>query len=566
MRRMLLVAVALSALAASPDPPASPDPKAKIDALFQEFDGSDSPGCALGVFRDGKVAYARGYGMANLELGVANSPQTVFDIGSTSKQFSAFAIQLLARDGKLSLDDDIRKWVPEIPSYGKIVTIRHLLHHTGGLRDYIELMSLQGVMTEDLTGDADVLDIMSLQKAPNFAPGEEYVYCNTGYFLLSVIVKRASGKSLRDFAAERIFAPLGMSHTQFNDSHTRIIPGRATGYSKAKDGGFGIDMSDWEQTGDGSVLTTIEDLQRWDQNFYDPKVGDTKLLEAMLTTGVLNSGKKLDYASALRVATYRGLPAVSHGGSWAGYRAQLVRFPEQKFSVACLCNNGGTANPSRLAHQVAEVYLGGLMKKEESRAEGKKAGEEARLAPSRAEIQRLAGAYRNAESGQLVTLSIKDGKLAADVGGTAYTLVATAPNRFHLTGGPSGIRSEAEFDAARGTRSPMRVTTTYDDGEVETESFAPVERWAPTAGELEQLAGKYASAELDTTWRLAEEGGKLYIRHRGMPDKPLEPTVAGVFTLDGMNLSFTRDAAGKPAGFVLDAGRVRGVTFVAQSL
>jgi CubicO group peptidase (beta-lactamase class C family) len=566
MRRMFLVAVALSALAAAPDPAASPDPKAKVDSLFQEFDRSDSPGCALGVFRDGKVVYAHGYGMANLELGVANSPQTVFDIGSTSKQFSAFAIQLLARDGKLSLDDDIRKWVPEIPSYGKTVTIRHLLHHTGGLRDYIELMSLQGVMAEDLSTDADVLDIMSLQKGPNFAPGEEYVYCNTGYFLLSVIVKRASDKSLRDFASERIFAPLGMNHTQFNDSHTRIIPGRATGYSKAKDGGFGIDMSDWEQTGDGSVLTTIEDLLRWDQNFYDPKVGDAKLLEAMLTTGVLNSGKKLDYASALRVSTYRGLPAISHGGSWAGYRAQLVRFPEQRFSVACLCNNGGTANPSRLAHQVAEVYLGGLMKKEDPVAEAKKSEVEARPAPSRTELQRFVGAYRNAETGQLMTLSIREGKLAADVGGTAYTLVATAPNRFRLTGGPSDIRSEAEFDAARGTRSPMRVTTTYDDGEVETESFAPVERWTPTAAELGQLAGKYASAELDTTWRLAEEGGKLYIRHRGMPDKPLEPTVTGVFTLAGMNLAFTRDAAGKPSGFVLDAGRVRGVTFVAQSL
>ena len=301
MRRLLLCALALSALAPGATPGGEPDVRSRVDELFREYDRSDSPGCALGVFRDGKIEYARGYGMANLELGVANTPQTVFDIGSTSKQFTAFAIQLLARDGKLSLDDDVRKWVPEIPSYGKTVTIRHLLHHTGGLRDYIELMSLQGVMTEDLTVDADVLDIMARQKAPNFAPGEEHLYCNTGYFLLSVIVKRASGQSLRDFAAERIFGPLGMRHTQFNDSHTRIIPNRATGYSKGKDGVFGIDMSDWEQTGDGAVATTVEDLQRWDQNFYDPKVGDAKVLEAMHEVGVLNSGKKLEYASALYV-------------------------------------------------------------------------------------------------------------------------------------------------------------------------------------------------------------------------------------------------------------------------
>ena len=228
----------------------------------------------------------------------------------------------------------MRKWVPESPTYGKTVTIRHLLHHTGGLRDYIELMSLQGVMTEDLTVDADVLDIMARQKAPNFAPGAEHLYCNTGYFLLSVIVKRASGQSLRDFAAERIFGPLGMRHSQFNDSHTRVVPNRATGYSQGKSGAFGIDMSDWEQTGDGAVLTTVEDLSRWDQNFYEPKVGDARLFEEMLRVGVLNGGKKIDYASALRIGVYRGLPTVSHGGSWAGYRAQLLRFPQQKLSVA----------------------------------------------------------------------------------------------------------------------------------------------------------------------------------------------------------------------------------------
>ncbi len=329
------------------------------------------PGCGLGIYRDGKIVYARGYGMANLELGIANTSQTVFDIGSTAKQFSAFAIQLLAREGKLSLDDDVRKWVPEIPSYGKTVTIRHLLHHTGGLRDYIELMSLQGVMAEDLTTDQDTLDIMALQKAPNFAPGEEHLYSNTGYFLLSTIVKRVTGQSLRDFAAERIFGPLGMTHTQFNDSHTRIIPNRATGYSRPKGGAFGIDMSDWEQNGDGGVLTTVEDLFRWDQNFYEPKVGDAALLEAMQQVGTLNNGKKLDYASALRMSSYRGLPTVSHGGSWAGYRAQLLRFPKQRFSVACLCNNGGVANPSRLAQKVAEVYLGDQM----SPAEAKKSPE-----------------------------------------------------------------------------------------------------------------------------------------------------------------------------------------------
>jgi CubicO group peptidase (beta-lactamase class C family) len=569
MRRLTLLFVVLAAWASAgfappPDPTPTPtptpstDPRARIDELFREYDRSDTPGCALGVYRDGRIEYARGYGMANLELAVANTAQTVFDIGSTSKQFAAFSIQLLAREGKLSLDDDVRKWVPEIQSYGKTVTIRHLLHHTGGLRDYIELMSLQGVMTEDLTGDADVLDIMARQKAPNFAPGEEHLYSNTGYFLLSVIVKRATGMSLRDFAAERIFAPLGMRHTQFNDSHTRIIPNRATGYSKGKSGKFGLDMSDWEQTGDGAVLTTVEDLYRWDQNFYEPKVGDAKLLEAMHATGSLNSGKKLEYASAIYVSTYRGLPAVSHGGSWAGYRAQLLRFPQQKLSVACLCNNGGTANPSRLAQKVAEVYLGDLMKPAEAKPDTQ--AETPAVAP--AEAAGFAGAYRNAVSGQLVTLSIEKGVLTAQVDGKPYSLTPVASGRFRMANAPAAWTSETVFVPGKaGSRPQMRVTTTYEDGEVEVESFEPVERWTPSAADVAAFVGTYASRELDTTWRLVADGGKLTIRHRGISAEPMTPTVRDGFTIDGMNLAFRRAGRGV-SGFTLDAGRVRGVAFV----
>ncbi len=563
MRSRLLVFLALTAIgtASAPAADAPADPRTRVDEIFREYDRSDTPGCALGIYRDGKIAYARGYGMANLELGVANTSQTVFDIGSTAKQFSAFAIQLLAREGKLSLDDDVRKWVPEIPSYGKTVTIRHLLHHTGGLRDYIELMSLQGVLEQDLTTDQDTLDIMALQKAPNFAPGEEHLYSNTGYFLLSTIVKRVTGQSLRDFAAERIFVPLGMRHTQFNDSHTRIIPNRATGYARPKGGVFGINMSDWEQNGDGGILTTVEDLFRWDQNFYEPKVGDAAVLEAMQQVGSLNSGKKLEYASAIYMSTYRGLPTVSHGGSWAGYRAQLLRFPKQKFSVACLCNNGGVANPSRLAQKVAEVYLGDLM----TPAEEKKTSEPAAAAPAPAGASAWTGAYRNPETGQLVTLSLSEGVLVADVNGTPYRMTPTGANRFRMVNPPREFVSETEFEPGKGGARPrMVVTSTYEDGDVEKETFEPVDRWSPTAADLAAFAGTYASRELATTWRLAVENGKLLVRHRGIPAAPMSPTVRDAFTVEGINLVFRR-SGGKVAGFVLEVGRVRGVEFTRAS-
>jgi len=329
---------------------------ARVDRVFAQWDRTDSPGCALGVFRDGRVAYARGYGMANLELGVALSPQSVLDIGSTSKQFTAMAVVLLARQGKLSLDDDVRKYIPELPAYDKRVTIRHLLTHTSGLRDYLTLWYLSGVDDADYTTDDEALDIIVRQKALNFPPGEQWLYSNSGYFVASVLVERVSGKTLAKFAEEQIFAPLGMRHSRFNDDHTAVIPGRATGYARRDGGGYSISMSDFEQTGDGAVQTSIEDLQRWDENFYTGQVGGREAVEQLHQRAVLNNGRVEPYALGLFVDTHRGLRRVRHGGSWAWYRAQLLRFPERHFSVAVLCNLAGT-NPSALAQQVADIYL-----------------------------------------------------------------------------------------------------------------------------------------------------------------------------------------------------------------
>lgn len=553
----------LAMLGASPEAPKPDDAKTRVDAIFKEYDRSDSPGCALGVYRNGRIEYARGYGMANLELGIANSPQTVLDIGSTGKQFTALSIHLLASEGKLSLDDDVRKWIPEIPDYGQTVTVRNLLHHTGGLRDYIVLFDLQGVVAEDLSTREDTLGVLARQKAPNFAPGAEHLYSNTGYFLLGEIVRRASGQSLRDFAHDRIFVPLGMRHTQYNDSHTRLIPGRATGYSKAESGGFGIDMSDWEQVGDGGVLTSVEDLQRWDENFYSGAVGGRAVIDAMLVPGVLSSGKKLQYASALYVADYRGLPSVSHGGAWAGYRAQLLRFPKEHLSVACLCNLGDS-NPSRLAHLVADVYLGDKMTKAPEAAETPAAGAAARKPPraaaDAARLRALAGAYLDRSSDRFFRLAVENGELAGKWGPRRIVFVPVAPDRYRVEGLGEDVRVEAVAQAAASGRARVAVTID-DDGDLESLSFEPVEVWSPTPAELSALAGRYASAELDTSWRLEAKDGKLYLRYRGAPEDPLAPSVADRMSVGGEVLHFTRDASGQANGFTVDAGRVRGIAF-----
>jgi CubicO group peptidase (beta-lactamase class C family) len=437
----------------------------RVDAVFAQWNRTDSPGCAVGVYRGGAIEYARGYGMANLELGVALSPQSIFDIGSTSKQFTAMSIMLLARDGKLSLDDDIRKYLPELPSYGKTITIRHILTHTSGIRDYLTLWGLAGVDDADLTTDDDALALIARQHELNFAPGEQWLYSNSGFFLASMIVKRVSGKSLARFAAERIFAPLGMTHTRFNDDHMSVIPNRATGYAPRDSGGWSTAMSNFEQTGDGAVQTSIEDMQRWDENFYTGTVGGGETLAAMQKVAVLNDGKQQTYALGLMVDRYRGLRTVSHGGSWAGYRAELLRFPDQHLSVACLCNLART-NPSLLARRVAEIYLGDQM-------------------------------------------------TAADANVTAA-----------------------------GRRSPPAVASS----------------WAPAANELTRYAGRYESPELETTYTLSVENGKLMLRRRRSEPIALTPTTSDTFTAEGITYRFDRDK-GRITGFVVDAGRTRNLRF-----
>ena len=336
--------------------PLAPTLAAGVDSVFATFTTPGSPGCALGIVQRGGLVYSRGYGLASIELGVPITSRTVFDIGSVSKQFTAMAVLLLAREGKLSLDDEIQKYVPEIPRYARPVTIRHLLHHTSGLRDYIDLLVWSGLDEEAVTDDTDALGILARQQGANFAAGAEFRYSNTGFFLLSVLVRRVSGKSLRDFAAERIFRPLGMSHTQYVDRHDLIVPGKAASYARA-DSGYRLALANWEQTGDGAVNTTVEDLLAWDGNFSSGRVGGDGALRELQTTGVLNDGKPVTYALGLVVDRYRGARRVAHGGSWAGFRAQLTRFPDLGTSIIVLCNLA-EAGPGALAARVADLVLG----------------------------------------------------------------------------------------------------------------------------------------------------------------------------------------------------------------
>jgi CubicO group peptidase (beta-lactamase class C family) len=384
---------------------------AAVDEVFSDLARPGSPGCALSVYRDGKIVYAKGYGLANIEENVPITPQSVFDIGSTSKQFTAASILLLEKQGKLSINDDVRKYIPELPSYGQKINILNLLNHTSGLRDYLGLMQLAGINVDSVTTDADALAVINRQKALNFAPGSEWLYSNTGFFLLSVIVQRASGKTLREFATENIFTPLEMTHTQYRDNHALLIPNRALAYAERDDkSGYTLDVSYFEQTGDGAVHTSVEDLLKWDENFYSPRVGGKEFLGEIQERGKLNDGKVLDYAKGLFHGEYRGLKSVSHGGAWGGYRAELLRFPDQHFSVACLCNVGN-AGPTRRADQVADIYLGSLMKPRESKPKNNENKERAETAVGADQLPNYSGDYWSEELGVAYRLGIADGRI-----------------------------------------------------------------------------------------------------------------------------------------------------------
>ncbi len=410
----------------------------QVDRLFTEWDRTDSPGCALGVIQDGQFTYRRGFGMANLEYNVPISSESVFYIGSTSKQFVAASIMLAAEQGHLSLDDDIRKYVPEIPDYGKTITVRHLLHHTSGLRDYLTLWSLAGENIQDIHAPDDALQMIARQKALNFEPGDQYLYSNSGYFLLSVIIERTTGKSLREFARDNIFEPLGMSHTHFHDDHTHIIENRAMGHLTRPDGSIALNMSNFALVGSGGLYTSVDDLLLWDRNYYDNQLGRGGLIDRMLVRGVLNNGDTLSYAAALQVGEYKGLKTIEHGGALGGYRAQLLRFPDQRFSVVCLCNLA-PMNPTALAYQVADLYLADELEVppeapvEEEAAEPRRATDRAEpFQPTATQMAEYPGSYYSGELDATWELTIKQNALYAV--GVESPLSPTKSDVFRLGG------------------------------------------------------------------------------------------------------------------------------------
>lgn len=546
-------ALLVLALVVSVDRPiaAQDSTTASVDRVFATYARTDGPGCALGVYRDGRMLYSRGYGAANIATATPNTPKTIFDIGSTSKQFTAASILLLAQQGKLSLDDDVRRFIPELPRYKAPITLRHLLHHTSGIRDYIGLLTLGGA---DITGRAtaqQALDAIVRQKSLNFDPGSEHLYSNSGYFLLSQVVERVSGTPMRVFAEANLFRPLGMTSTQVRDDHSNPVPGTAIGYAPSPSGGFNINASKWEQTGDGAVFTTVEDLLRWDNNFYDPKVGGQRLLEELHRTGALANGNALTYASGLMVNQFRGLRSVSHGGAWAGFRAELVRFPDQKLSVATLCNVAN-ANPSALARSVAAIYLADKMEPAANSFVAAPSITKPAVTLTTAELHQWAGSYASTANGSPRVLVVEGDKLVATVG----------PNKVALT-----PHSASEFSATLGANPVLLRFERGSDGRrirqwMGSQEGPPFDEVTATGPVPATYAGTYRSEELAASFSVVVAGETLQVKLPSGGTGTLQRIREGVFVGGGTTLRFDAPRDGRVDGFVLDMGRVKGVRFV----
>jgi CubicO group peptidase (beta-lactamase class C family) len=528
-------------------------PDARVDSVFAAYDRPDAPGCAVGVYRDGRIQYARGYGLADLERRVPISPATVFDIGSTSKQFTAAVIVLLAQEGRLSLDDDVRRFLPELPVYQRPVTVRHLLHHTSGLRDYIGLLRLAGMRYDDVTTPDDALRMLTRQRALNFAPGDEHLYSNSGYFLLSQIVERITGRSLREEARDRIFTPLGMTRTQYLGSYNDVVPDRALGYEPG-DSGYVADMPRWLQLGDGAVLTTVEDLLHWEENFRTTRVGGEAMRDALLTRGRLASGEVLDYALGLMHGERRGLATVFHGGSWGGYRAEFLRFPGQRYGVAVLCNRAD-ANPPGLAMEVAEIHLAEAMDPLPAPAAASPAPQAPPGAVQLRALETYAGTYRVPHTSKLVTIAVVDGALRVLEPGR-YDLAAQSADELEVVGIP--VRLMFEWGEAEG--APARRFTERVRGSLE-DTYERVTPVSLTQEGAEAFVGTYHSAELATSLLVSRADTVLNLTLQNASPVPLRPLGEDEFLGGGVSLGFTRDATGRVTGLSLNQGRARGLRF-----
>ncbi|HWW82673.1 MAG TPA: serine hydrolase domain-containing protein [Vicinamibacterales bacterium] len=533
-------------------------PTARVDSLFASWNGKDSPGCAVGISRNGAVLYEHGYGMANLELGVPITTDTVFALASITKSFTAMSIMLAVQQGKLSLDDEVQKYIPEWADRDDHIAIRHLLSHTSGLRDAFGLLGWADPSESVDLQNETIVRILARQHGLNVPPGTEYQYNNGGYALLASILKRATGQSLREFADANIFKPLGMTHTHVHDDLPMLVPNRASGYSRNE--------SDWRAAkedggvvGNGGMYSTVGDLLRWEENFANPRVGTREMFATMEKPIALSGGETSPYGFGFGSQQYRGQRVIGHNGGDYGIATNVTRYPDQRFAVTVLCNidqisMGGTTttDPEALANRVADVYLADVLAPVEVATNATSASTVVKL--SDADLVDKVGLYRSARGERPLLFTVHDGTLMVrSYSGDDVDLELTplGANRFMLL-----ERVPFEFMPAAAGRPKQWLVGQGKQQNV----FQPI-MLALSETELRGFAGAYRSEELGTTYTLEARDATLVVKS-SRPDVTITVFSKDVFVGDWVGVvKFSRDSRGAVSSFTVNRDNARGVRF-----
>ena len=515
----------------------------KIDSVFNRYT-TTTPGCAVAIVKNQEIVFKKGYGMANLEYNVPITPSSIFHIASESKQYVAFCMLLLEQQGKLSIDDDIRKHLDYIPDFGRKITIRHLIHHTSGLRDQWQLLANAGWQLDDVITQEHIIKLVSKQKGLNFDPGEEHLYCNTGFTLMAEIVKKASGLSLREYTDKYIFKPLDMNNTHFHDNYREIVPNRTYSYSPKTAGEYQHSVLSYSTVGATSLFTTVEDEAKWLLNYEHGKVGGKDLVEKMYSQGILNNGKKLTYAFAINIGEYKGSKEIGHGGGDAGFRTYATRFPEQQLGIVVFSNLSSFFSYG-MAMQVADLLL--------PLKEIKPANATV-LADSNV-LKRCVGRYVSPRGG-ILNLSWNDGKLlnrqtGQTTGGTEWKLAVKENNKYQLNDG-----AILQFEKSSSADSVARIVFENPNGSTE---FFRQPAIVLKKEEMAGHAGTYSNDETEAAYTIMVKDGELILQHRKFADVKLSPIAPDQFSCPNWwmsNLKFLRDKKGVITGFEVNAGRV----------
>jgi CubicO group peptidase (beta-lactamase class C family) len=520
---------------------------------------ADAPGLALAVVQDGHVVFKRGWGLASLDYGIPITPSTVFHVASVSKQFTAFAIELLAQQEKLSVDDNVRKYLPEIRDFGKPITLRHLLYHTSGLRDQWDLLVLAGWRMDDVITQEDILSMLRHQRELNFAPGEENLYCNSGYTLLAEVVSRVSGKSFVEFTRDEMFRPLGMTNTHFHLDHEEVVRNMAYSYSPGPGGTFRKDVLSYANVGATSLFTTVEDLALWIANFEDGKVGGPEVRRQMQEKGKLNSGKEIDYGFGLAIGELRKTREISHSGGDAGYRSHLLWLPEHHLGVALL-SNFGNMDVVGIAEMAAEVFLEGKLGPRPTRTLPVPVDPQVKPVAYRVSssaLERYVGRYSGG-SGRVISIVRNGDGLEGDISaGFVQTLTPTAEHEFFVAETKARVIF-AKLDSGKAAQYTLEL-----DGERRV--YRRLEGADEVPPNLPDYAGQYRSEELETSWSVQVKEGKLVLQHRRQGEIPLRPGARDRFSGSNLgSLQFERDSEGKVTAFKVTTGRVRNLRFERQ--